>query len=389
MTNPLDPSDIDSSDIHSSPTLRRESAARAAADAMFRTAPELAPDQGAGEILRARQVRAPQLDWVDAWHLLYTSTSSTEATIAASATLLSPTLPTLIGMGPILLYCPQFRGFSAESAPSVQLQAGTDPDIEPVRTALDRGWTVVVPDGEGHGVLDAGPHTWLAGRAAAYTALDAVRAARAMPDVALTDVPVAIWGYADGGRTAIWAGELHTDYAPEVPLAGVAAGAPALDPITLITDLDGGAWSGLGLAGMIGLGQAYRHLPLDHVLTAEGRDAVADAQTLDIAELLSRYRAPLGRWCEVVDPWSTSMWRYVLTREVAGTGTPTVPVHLYHGSRDSLIRPQSTRALDAAYRARGVAVTWHEPYATHLQAAADAIGEVMTRLTELAHQDRT
>lgn len=34
-------------------------------------------------------------------------------------------------------------------------------------------------------------------------------------------------------------------------------------------------------------------------------------------------------------------------------------------------------------------MTWHEPYATHLQAAADAIGEVMTRLTELAHQDRT
>ena len=49
--------------------------------------------------------------------------------------------------------------------------------------------------------------------------IDAVRAARAVDGVELSDDTVA-WGHSQGGGAALWVGEEARGYAPDVPIAG-------------------------------------------------------------------------------------------------------------------------------------------------------------------------
>ena len=69
---------------------------------------------------------------------------------------------------------------------------------------------------------------------ASYTraALDAVRAARTLPEANL-DNRVAVWGHSQGGHTALWTG-IRANYAPDLALTGVAAFAPASDLALLV-----------------------------------------------------------------------------------------------------------------------------------------------------------
>jgi alpha-beta hydrolase superfamily lysophospholipase len=83
------------------------------------------------------------------------------------------------------------------------------------------------------GLGAAGIHPYLVGTGQARSALDAVRAARQMVGVALSDRTV-VWGHSQGGNAALWAGMLAPTYAPDVPLAGIAALAPASDLPTLM-----------------------------------------------------------------------------------------------------------------------------------------------------------
>ena len=66
--------------------------------------------------------------------------------------------------------------------------------------------------------------------------LDAVRAARQLDEVALSDQTV-VWGHSQGGHAALWTGIVAPTYAPDVPLAGVAALAPASDLVGLVRTL--------------------------------------------------------------------------------------------------------------------------------------------------------
>ncbi|WP_327116466.1 lipase family protein [Nocardia sp. NBC_01730] len=337
-----------------------------------------------GEILRRRAVGTPLLRGANrAWQLLYATRTAFSAPIAASGIVIAPDHGEAAGTGPILLYYPSFHGLGGRCAPSQLLAGeGSEPESEFITTALDRGWTVAVPDGQCLGVTGLGPHAFLAGKAAAHAVLDLARAVRALPETDSDEAPCAVWGYADGGRAAIWAAEQQPHYAPELDLRGVAAGAVVADPGALIPEIDGGAWSGLILGGLIGLGRAYAHLPVGHILTDDGYQAIEHAQTLDAAALLATYRnTPLARWCERPDPWNDPMWRYVLDSETSARETPQVPVHLYHGTEDALVPVAMGRSVFAEYRSRGVDVSWREYTSSHLGAATAGSTEAVARLT--------
>jgi uncharacterized membrane protein HdeD (DUF308 family)/acetyl esterase/lipase len=99
---------------------------------------------------------------------------------------------------------------------------------------LERGWALVATDYVGLGT--SGSHPYLIGRGEAPSVLDAVRAARELPDASLSGTTV-VWGHSQGGNAALWTGVLATSYAPDVPLAGVAALSPASDLIGLVRNL--------------------------------------------------------------------------------------------------------------------------------------------------------
>ncbi|MFF2085423.1 lipase family protein [Nocardia sp. NPDC058176] len=337
---------------------------------------------GPGDLVRTRPVFTPQpVGASGAWQIIYTSTDSRSQLIPASGIVLIPETMAEPGSTAILLYCPSFRGLGGRCAPSQLLATGTEPDVAGIEAALEKGWVVAIPDGRGLGV-GAGPHTFLAARANAKLVLDLARAVYRSANLDL-DVPVApvvAWGYADGGRVAAATGELQPWYAPEVDLRGIAAGAVVTDLAALAPAIGRGPGAGLGLAGLIGLSRAYDQLPLRHVLTDEGVLAVAEAQHLTAVELLLQYWQPLQHWCRLEDPWNDTWWRRVLALETLAHVPVEVPLHLYHGERDSLIPVQAGRKTLVAYRQRATAVSWREYDADHRATAQAAISDVLAHL---------
>ncbi|MFD4351569.1 lipase family protein [Nocardia sp. NPDC058518] len=353
-------------------------------DAFYANTP-LGSSGAPGQILRVRKVDVPHLPGVgSAWQLIYTTRASFGATVPASGIVLEPKTRTGNGATrpPLVVYCPTFHGLGGRCAPSQLLTAGTEPDASSIAAALAQEWIVAVPDGIGLGITDTQPHHFLAAQAGAHAVLDIARAVSRPAAGKGGPSPVAVWGYADGGRTAVAAAEWQPTYAPELDLRAVAAGAVIRDPGALITDLEGGPWAGMAFAGMVGLMRAYAHLPVDHLLTDDGVRAVAEASGLDLASLLVEYPHPLSVWCERPDPWNDPVWRYVLDHEVLGTETPLVPVHLYHAALDGLVPIDSARELFAELISRDVAVSWSEYDVTHLGAADVGVPDVFTALRE-------
>lgn len=349
----------------------------------FYAAPSVGFDIRPGAILRYRSAKLPALGGPHlAWQLLYASRTGRHAPIPASGIVISPPAP---GSDPVVaVYCPPFRGLGGRCAPSQLLtDPQPDPELRALTAALERGWIVAVPDGQCLGVTGLGPHTFLAGTDAAHTVLDLARAARTIPDLDAAGAPCVIWGYADGGRAAVWAAETQPRYAPTLDLRGVAAGAVVTDPGGLAARLDGGPWSGLVLAGLTGLSRAYAHLTIDHLFNTAGTTAMARASSLDAAQIIARYRGQrLANWCMRPDPWNDARWQYVLTNEASGSQIPAVPVHLYHGISDALIPVEMAQQLYAEYRLIGAEASWRDYDTGHLGAAAAGTTEALDQLTD-------
>lgn len=347
----------------------------------FYTAPKLRADQHPGEILRAREIKIHALtESARAWQLIYVSADSRTELVPASGTVITPRTGGAGEPAPLLVYCPSFHGLGGACAPSQLLVTGEE-SLDPILAALDRGWSVAIPDGENLGITGLGTHTFLAARSAGHVALDIARTPDQLPEQHAANGPVVLWGYADGGRAALWAASLHHDYAPEIDLRGVAAGATVTDPTALVQVIDGGPWSALGLAGLLGLSRAYHHLPLRHVFTADGHRAVDRAETLSAQILLAQYQQPLGHWCERPDPWNDPIWRYVLAREkTTGLVDLGIPVHLYHGRHDSIIPYELSRQLADELRSHGISLTWQAYDADHFRTAALSPADVVSQL---------
>ncbi|MFE7718562.1 lipase family protein [Nocardia rhizosphaerihabitans] len=338
-----------------------------------------------GVVLRTRDVTVPHLAGLGrAWQVVYTTRTMRGIPVPASGIVLEPKTRTGNGTArpPLVVYVPTFHGLGGRCAPSQLLVAGTEPDTTSIAAALAQEWTVAVPDGIGLGITGLEPHHFLAAEAGAHAVLDLAMAVTKPAAGSRRRVPVAVWGYADGGRVAVAAAEHQPGYAPELDLRAVAAGAVIRDPRALITALNGGAWAGLAFAGMVGLMRAYSYLPVDHLLTDDGLRAVRHASQLDQSRLMVEYLHPLAVWCERPDPWNDPVWRYVLTNEVIGTKTPLVPVHLYHGLADGLVPVESGRELFAEYTSRDVTVSWSEYDTGHLGAADLGVPDVFTTLRE-------
>ncbi|MFB8004899.1 lipase family protein [Nocardia sp. NPDC056000] len=346
-----------------------------------------------GSLLRTQPVSVRYLsDHTRAWRIAYVSNDSRGERIPVTGTVITSNPVTESATTPIVVYCTSFHGLGGECAPSQQLVTGGEA-LDQIQAVLDQGWMVAIPDGENLGIPGLGPHTFLASRAAAHVTLDLARAAQALSDsahVCQSPAPIVLWGYGDGGRAAVWAGEHHRAYAPDLDLRGIAAGAVVSDPGALVRSRRGGPWSALALAGLIGLSRAYHHLPLRHILTEDGLRVAQQAETLSAAVLLDQFRQPLEHWCKHPYPWDDPVWRYVLTNESrSGAGAPEVPVHLYHGSADRVVPVESGSGLFGEYQRRGVSVSWCEYDANHFRAAIDSIPDVMEALAGFLQGPRT
>lgn len=356
------------------PFHRQPSAARLAA---------LAP----GAIIRYRPItpRAYRISHVQArgWQFVYRSTDTQGQPVADVATLLVPPRPR---QKRLLSYQVAYDALNPVCAPSQEILRGTLIEQWFVSKALARGWPVLLPDYEGP------KQAFGAGHTAGYAVLDAIRAARSFTPVTLidADTPVALWGYSGGAFASLWAGELADNYAPALPIVGIAAGGPPANPLATARHIDGGVFAGIYFEAALGLARAYPILHLDRLLNEHGRAMQRKLAHSCLGQELAWVRDPL------LSGYSFARMQHYVTvddllavpevaavaraNRLGGHGLPA-PLFYYQGWFDQLTPRDQARALARRYCDAGTAVDFDWALGGHLTSAITHAGAAVAYLS--------
>ncbi|HEU5075319.1 MAG TPA: lipase family protein [Polyangiaceae bacterium] len=191
-------------------------------DAFYDPPAELPPTPGA--LLRSEPLEGVALPaGMRGWRILYTTSIDDRTPATAVATVFASTeLPA--GPRPVITWAHGTTGLVQACMPSL---VSVPSEGIPARDRIVQlGWVVVATD---YAFAEkGGPHPYAIGEGEARSALDAVRAARRMPELTLEPKTV-VWGHSQGGHAALWTGSVGPRYAPDIQILGVAAIAPTAD----------------------------------------------------------------------------------------------------------------------------------------------------------------
>lgn len=176
-----------------------------------------------GVLLRAIPFERGMPDDTDAMRILYTTTGHDDEIVLATGFVVVPESAPMEPL-PVILWTHGTTGIAVGCAPTLLDDPFGSGGLLFHELPLEQGWAIVAPDYLGLGV--SSPHPYVVGVPTAQSSLDAVRAARQLADISLSDDTV-VWGHSQGGGAALWVGIEQESYAPDVPLLGVAAMAPA------------------------------------------------------------------------------------------------------------------------------------------------------------------
>lgn len=317
----------------------------------FYSAPADLGEYRPGEVIRSRRVTAAGFAGTTAWQLAFRSTNSRGEPIAAVTTVLLPARAA--PDRPLVSYQPFVNSLGTRCAPSHSLPAGTLREAPAVNLLLARGWAVAVPD-------HLGPNSAFgAAQLGGRISLDGIRAVRQFDSVQLDDSPVALAGYSGGGMATGFAAAMAPDYAPELPIAGAAAGGVPMNLGALARDLGDrpNPMFGLGFAAAVGLAREYPAVDLDDFLNPAGSallDRVDDACMDEIV----RAAAGLATDDVFTEPPTEDRAAAPILRDNSletFDGVPTTPLYLWHGTADS-ISEEPVRRTAERYCAAGTPV---------------------------------
>ncbi|AII09279.1 lipase family protein [Rhodococcus opacus] len=359
-------------------------------DDFFAWPPNVA-EFGAGEIIRSRQVtlRAFPNTLVPhrAHQIMVRSNDSKDRPVPVTATVLVPTAAwTAPGPRPVVDYNMPIDSLGARCTPSYKMVHDwqtLDLDIPPVLSLfLAKNYAVLVPDHQGPRMA------YSAGRMAGHAVLDSIRGMKRLPGLGLSDSPVVATGYSGGAIATGWAAQLQPSYAPDVELAGAAAGGIPADFGLLRRTMNGQLGSGLYLSAVLGLAREYPEMltlanPLGVLLaTSPLKDqCILALAPAGIASL------PAELFAAVPDPFGSPTARTVVAENRMGALTPATPVLLYHGSSrvflgDEWIPEDGVIALQQEWCRGGGDVTYAPQFGEHLTAAVFALPEVVRWIDE-------
>ncbi len=299
-----------------------------------------------GVRLRARAIR-----------LLYRSTGALGEPTAVSGLLLLPAGAGRRGVTPLVGYAPGTHGLGDQAAPSRLLAHGLDWEAGLIAAVLARGYAVALSDYQGLGT--PGDHVYMVGRALGMNVLDVMRAARELqPGVIGPGSPAGILGYSEGGVAAAWAAQLQRAYAPELVLAGVAAGAAAADLELAGPGLDGSFFSFFLAYGAIGYAAAYPELDLDGSLSDRAQARVRLLRESNVFQA-AWYGPRFARAGALTEPnvLELPQWRARLAENRLGATAPCAPVLLHHARHDQIVAFSQSERLFQEWRAAGAEVT--------------------------------
>ena len=350
----------------------------------FYTLPTPVPAGKPGDIVRTERLQSAP-DRTIAWRVLYHSTDVTGADIVVSGTVIAPTTPAPAGGRVVVGWGHPTTGAAAKCAPS----NGIDPFdlIEGMSQLLNAGYAVAAADYPGMGV--AGPNSYLIGTSEGNSVLDAVRAARNLPETGVgSNTDVLLWGHSQGGQAVLFAGQDAPSYAPELRVRGVAVAAPAADLGTLLDDdIPDASGVTLGSYAFAAYQSVYAAtipgLSLDQILTPEGVAATPGMAQLCLLgqhdELQAKAQALVGHYLRS-DPAVTAPWSTLLAQNTPGP--LSMPLYVAQGDSDTLVLPAATKQFVAQQCAAGAHVTFAlYPGDTHGSIALTAVPAVLSFFT--------
>ncbi|GAB7044770.1 MULTISPECIES: lipase family protein [Catenuloplanes] len=315
-----------------------------------------------------------------ATRIMYKSTDSAGEPVAVTGAYLEPALPWPgPGPRPLAVLAPGTMGQGDQCSTSLALQKGLILGIGTERSTvsvgyeilaiyrlLARGIAVVQTDYVGLGTTDR-LHTYVNRVDSAHAVLDAARAAVALPYASVTArSAVGLYGYSQGGGATAAAAELHSTYAPDVPLRATYAGAPPADLAQVTAAIDGSELLGALGWSVNGFLQSRPDLaPLvDRYLNDTGRAVLADLSTMCVGDAILTYA---GRRSTT---WTTGgesvaeiiaaepVLRDFVDDQLIGTRRPTGVVRVATGVNDNLVPHAQARAMATAWCGLGGAVVY-------------------------------
>lgn len=294
-----------------------------------------------------------------AFRVLYRSTGAVGEPTAVSGTVMLPEARKRGGALPLIGFAVGTHGIGDHAAPSRLLASGRDWEASLMGHVLARGFAVAVTDYQGLGT--PGDHVYMVGRALGKNVLDAMRAAcELVPAELAIDGPAGIIGYSEGGAAAAWAAQLQPSYAPEMALAGVAAGAAAADMELAGPGLDGSFFSFFLAYGAIGFSAAYPELELDLHLTERAQKQIDMLRNSNVFQA-ALHGPRFAKAGELTEPNVLEMpaWRARLRENRLGTIAPQAPVLLHHARHDQIVDFEHSKRLLEDWQALDADVTLH------------------------------
>ncbi|MFC7448193.1 lipase family protein [Rhodococcus daqingensis] len=341
-------------------------------DPFYLAPPDLAARRP-GDVVRVRPIDASLYANSDGWQVAFRSTNSTGKPILGMTTVF---LPRGIKNPPLVSYQAIINSLGTKCNPSRSLFNGELNDAPGMYLPINRGWAVSVPD-------HLGPTgAYGAAKLGGLITLDSVRAVQKVAELGLADSPVALAGYSGGGMASAWAAALQPTYAPEVKIAGVAAGGIPADLWEMAQGLGFNPHPGFGLAfaAAMGLEREYpERLPVSAQLNATGlwlRDWMNnECRRFLIFHGLFRSAEQLAASTSLFgNPEALSVLRENSLRYYPTI--PTVPMYIWHGMYDGLTPYDAVADVAHRYCAAGANLTF-VPYdiAEHMTTAAAGFGD--------------
>lgn len=314
-------------------------------DETFYELPADIPAGQPGEIIRIRPIiEAPAGS--RAWRVIYHSTDMAGNDIPVSGLVIVPDLP-LGGDRPIVSWAHPTTGSAPACGPS--LDENPFQLVEGIYDLLAAGYAVAATDYQGMSI--DGPSSYLLGVTEGNNVIDAIRAAKLIPDTDIGD-RVLLWGHSQGGQAALFAAQQMPDYAPELTLEGVAVAAPAADLNALMSD-DIGGISGVTIASLaipamkVAYADRYSQDELDAILTPDGLAAIPTVEKMCLLtqqKEIHDITGPLIGNFVTSDPATTEPWATILAENSAGASPIGVPIFLAQGLADELVIPAANEA---------------------------------------------
>jgi hypothetical protein len=347
-----------------------------------------------GAILRHRPVslatfaELPQR--VQAWQLMFRTTSTTGKPMVAVTTLLVPA-----GGRPHALLSYQIAedASAPQCAPSYELRqsgSGTEwanqAELPLIDAAVGEGFAVSVPDYEGV------PGDFGAAKQPGYVVLDGLRAAERFAPLHLpgAETPTTIWGYSGGSLASGWAAQVQHRYAPDLNLRGVALGGFVTNVGQALATINGGPGSGLIASALPGVLKSDRRLArlIDPQLTPAGRRLLAHSgMQCEMANLEQYPFVNFDRYLR--HPIASLLARPAIAKQMRrlnlGRTTPSAPLFVYHAVHDELIPVKGPDTVVPRYCGRGDSVSFTRDDASeHLSLAVAGASAALDWLTAQA-----